>query len=79
MTGLVRRVLRWVRTPAVQLAGAVGVMVFGAALIALWVVGVMLIVGGVLWAVDALLREPGRGTDRLGSHDGVLERWRRAR
>lgn len=79
MTGLPRRLWGWVRTPAVQLAVAVGVMVSGAALIALWAVGVVLIVGGGLWAVDALLREPRSDVERLGSHDGVLERWRRAR
>lgn len=66
--------------PVVQLAAAFAVVLFGAALIALWAVGVVLVITGALWAADAVLRDPGsRSSGRLGSHDEVLERWRQAR
>jgi hypothetical protein len=69
-----------VNTVLAQLSVAVAVMLGGAALIGLWVVGVVLMVGGLLLAADAVLRD---STDtslrRPVSHEDVLERWRRAR
>jgi len=60
---------------------AVGVMLFGGSLIGAWCVGVLLIVGGLLVGLDALLRDSGTATGRkvTSSHEDVLERWRQAR
>lgn len=54
-------------------------MVGGGALIAWWMVGVMLMFGGLLWAVDALLIEAAPSGQARGTHEDVLERWRQAR
>jgi hypothetical protein len=70
-----------VTRPVVQLAAAVVVMLAGAWLIGWWAVGVVLIVVGVLIAVDAVLRDDGPDVSdmkRQLSND-VLERYRRAR
>jgi len=72
---------RWrrIRTPGFQFAAAVGIMIGGAALVAWWMVGVVLMIGGLLWSIDALLRDAAPSGDRRGSHADVLERWRQAR
>lgn len=70
--------LRRLRNPAVQLVAAVGVMVGGASLVAWWMVGIVLMVSGLLWAGDAVLRDTTPGGSRE-AHEDVLERWRRAR
>jgi len=71
--------------PVVQLALAAAVMLGGAALIAWWAVGVVLVVIGVLLGVDAVLRDDGsneladRRLSKQQLSDDVLERYRRAR
>lgn len=56
-------------------------MVGGAALVGAWCVGLLLIVGSLLVAGDALLRESPAETARAvrSTHEDVLERYRRAR
>jgi hypothetical protein len=54
-------------------------MVGGAALIGAWMVGVVLIVGGLLIAGDAFLRDIPAKNPTIIAHDDVLERYRRAR
>ena len=71
--------LRRLVSPPVQVVAAGAVMVGGAALIALWMVGVMLIVAGLLLALDALLRETPAAPEQVHGHEDVLERYRRAR
>lgn len=76
-----RRLLRPFGAPTFQVGAAGGIMVAGAALIALWAVGLVLIAFGALVAVDGLLRDSGgRPADirQLHTHDDVLERYRRA-
>lgn len=60
---------------------AVGGMLGGGALIGTWCMGLLLIVGSLLVAGDALLRDSATETEsrRVSSHEDVLERWRRAR
>ena len=73
---------RWrqrLQAPLIQLTAAVGVMVGGAALIGAWMVGVVLIVGGLLIAGDAFLRDIPAKNPTIIAHDDVLERYRRAR
>jgi len=72
---------RRARTPQAQLFAAVGGMLGGGALIGAWCVGLLLIVGSLLVAVDALLRDSDSETQArvASSHEDVLERWRRAR
>jgi len=71
--------------PVVQLALAAAAMLGGAALIAWWAVGVVLVVIGVLLGVDAVLRDDGsneladRRLSKQQLSDDVLERYRRAR
>jgi hypothetical protein len=67
-------------SPSVQLVCAVGVMVGGAWLIALWMVGAVLMAAGVLFAADAVFRDNGKpARPQLRTHEDVLERYRRAR
>ena len=68
-------------TPQAQLFAAVGGMLGGGALIGAWCVGLLLIVGSLLVAGDALLRDSATETQQrlASSHEDVLERWRRAR
>jgi hypothetical protein len=56
-------------------------MLGGGALIGTWCVGLLLIVGGLLVAGDALLRNSSTETESrmVSSHDEVIERYRRAR
>ena len=73
-----RRQLERLRAPIVQVIAAVGVMVGGAALIGAWMVGVVLMVGGLLIAGDAFLRDvPAK--PHIGGHENVIEAHRRAR
>lgn len=65
------------RSPVCQLVIAVVVMLCGAVLVAWWMVGVVLMAGGLLVAADAVLRDT-TAPLKLGSHEDVLERWRRA-
>lgn len=56
-------------------------MLFGAGLIGRWCVGLLLIVGGLLVAADAVLRDSDTAVGRrvTSTHEDVLERWRQAR
>jgi|SRR6266568_480934 len=73
----VLRASRFLRTPAAQLLSAVGGMCGGAALIGPWMVGIVLMLGSAAWGADAFLRDDHR-RPQAGSHEAVLERWRRA-
>jgi hypothetical protein len=54
-------------------------MVGGAYLVAVWAVGIVLMAGGLLFGLDALLREDtSRPRQGLTSHEQILERWKRA-
>ncbi len=66
--------------PVVQLVFAALVMLVGAWLIGWWAVGVVLVLAGLLVAVDAVLRDDTnvRESKQQLSNE-VLERWRRAR
>ena len=77
---VVTRLSRSVRTPGAQLLSAVGGMCGGAALIGPWMVGIVLMLASAGWGVDAFLRDDQRPARKqlLGSHEAVLERWRRA-
>jgi len=64
----------------VQLAAGVAVMVGGAWLISLWMVGIVLMLTGLGLGADAVLRDTGDGPQqRLHSHEDVLDRYRRAK
>ena len=65
--------------PVAELVAAVAVMLGGAWLIGWWAVGVVLVMFGVLIAVDAVLRDDVRRTSKNLPLNEVLERWRRAR
>lgn len=73
------RQLRRLRSPYVQMVAAACLMVAGAWLIAIWMVGAVLMVAGLLWTFDALLRDSGQAKDVKGTHEQVLERWKQAR
>lgn len=76
---------KWRRgwTAAVELVAAFAVMVAGAWLIALWAVGVVVVVAGAGLAADAVLRDTSPPADVLAARQGavedVLERYRQAR
>ena len=75
-----RRRFRWLRSPIVQLAVGVAVMVGGAWLISLWMVGIVLMLTGLGLGADAVLRDTGDSPQqRLHTHEDVLDRYRRAR
>jgi hypothetical protein len=79
-----RRIKKALRSPSAQLLTAAGVMVGGAALIGLWMVGIVLMVAGAGWGVDALLRNDNTDTSATrrtvqDAHEDVLERYRQAR
>ena len=68
-------------SPTAQLAYATAVALFGAWLIAMWAVGLLLIVFAGLVMADAVLRD-GRSDDRSepeSRHEEIMEHWRRAR
>ncbi len=69
------------KTPQAQLFAAIGGMLGGGALIGTWCVGLLLIIGGLLVAGDALLRNSDTETESrmINSHEEVIERYRRAR
>lgn len=75
----VRRRRGW-RSPTFQIAVAGVVMVAGAYLIALWMVGVVLMFWSILFAADALLRDSPHVQRRpVGTVEDVMERYRRAK
>jgi hypothetical protein len=65
--------------PVVELAVAAATMLAGAWLIGWWAVGLVLILLGVLGAVDAVLRDDTGRMSKQQLSDEVLERYRRAR
>ena len=71
--------VRKLRHPAWQLAAATGVMVGGAYLIAVWMVGAVLMAAGMLWAFDAVVRDSKPSKPASSANDQVLDRWRQAR
>lgn len=74
------RRLRGFRSPLAQAVYACALALFGAWLIAIWVVGLLLIVFALLIAVDALLRDAGEDRRQPQSrHEEIIERWRNAR
>ena len=75
-----RRISKALSRPTAQIVYAAIVALFGAWLIALWAVGLLLIVIAVFLCVDALLREnkPTKPA-QLTRHEEILERWRNAR
>ena len=75
--GLSVRALRGLRSPQTQLLSAIGGGVGGAYLIGTWMVGIVLMLGAVAWGADAFLRDDGKPA-QPGTHEAVLERFRRA-
>ena len=76
------RAVRAVSSPIAQLAYAAGLAVGGAWLIALWAVGLVIIVFATLLGVDAVLRDgrPANKTDEMRTrHEEILDRWREAK
>ena len=71
------RVDRVRSSPRVQIVAGTAVMVGGAWLIALWTVGVVLILGGLLFCLDALFRDAAGGRDEFDV-SSALERWRQS-
>ena len=63
------------RTPHAQMMAAVAVMLAGGYLIAVWVMGLILVVCGLLWAADALLRDIKPTDEDLSSHQALLRRY----
>ena len=73
---------RAVSSPVAQLAYAAGLAVGGAWLIALWAVGLVIILFSALLGVDAVLRDgrPASKADEMKTrHEEILQRWREAR
>ena len=73
----VSRSLTSLKSPQAQLLSAIGGCVGGAALIGTWMVGIVLMLGAVAWGADAFLRDDGKQA-QPGTHEAVLERFRRA-
>ena len=71
--------LRKLRSPIIQLVVAGAVMVGGAWLISLWMVGIVLMLLGLGLGADAVLRDDGNATTQRHTHEDILERYRRAR
>jgi hypothetical protein len=67
---------RFLHSPALQLLAATGVMVAGAWLIALWMVGIVLMLAGAYLGLDAVFRDTAQA-ERSGTVS-ARERWRRA-
>jgi hypothetical protein len=70
------------RSPIAQLVYAAAVAVGGAWLIALWAVGLVLILFAGLLGVDAVLRDgrPASKSDEMRTrHEEILDRWREAK
>jgi hypothetical protein len=80
-----RRLRAWVKaatSPIAQLVYAAALAVGGAWLIALWAVGLVLILFAGLLGVDAVLRDgrPANKADEMKTrHEEILDRWREAK
>ena len=80
MLRIPKRPVNWLRTPTAQILAAGLVMVGGAYLIALWMVGIVLMLAGLGLGADALLRDNSVSSRKpLPTHEDVLDRYRRAR
>lgn len=81
MTRRTRSYAQAARKPVAQLGYAAVLALAGAWLIAIWAVGVVLIVFAALLAADALLRDDATPEDAptKTTHDEILERWRNMR
>jgi hypothetical protein len=62
------------RSPRTQILAGTAVMVGGAWLIAVWTVGLVLIIGGLLFCFDALFRDAAADRDEFDS--SPIDRWR---
>lgn len=66
-------------SPTAQILYAAAVALFGGWLIALWVVGLLLILFAFVLVGDALLREGTPEEKPQTRHEEILDRWRKAR
>lgn len=73
-----RKAVRKLKTPSAQVCSAVVVMLAGGYLIAVWVMGLLMVLGGLLWAADALLRNVKDDDQDLSSHQAILRRYERS-
>ena len=76
-----RTIGRRLRSPQAELLVALAAAVGGAWLIALWAVGLVIIVFAMLVAADAVLRDSGKSEKPVEQtrHDEIMEQWRKAR
>ena len=74
-----RKVGQHLVTPVAQLIYAAAIALFGAWLIAVWVMGLLIILFALCLAVDAMLREGKPEKKPETRHEEILERWKRAR
>ena len=77
-----RRAVKAASSPVAQLVYAAGLAVGGAWLIALWAVGVVIILFAALLGMDAVLRDgrpAGKADEMKSRHEEILQRWREAR
>ncbi len=81
----VRAVGRGIVSPVTEFVFAVGLSLFGASLIALWAVGICVVMLGLFLVTDAALRDgwPTRKKQEKppaqSRHEEILEQWRKAR
>ena len=73
------RVAGALTNPVAQILYAAALALFGAWLIAMWVVGLVVILFALFVGVDALLREGRPAKKPETRHDEIIERWRNAR
>ena len=66
-------------SPIAQIVYAAALALFGAWLIAVWVIGLLLIIFAVIIGLDALLREGKPAAKPETRHEEILQRWREAR
>lgn len=71
----VKRVKRIRQSPRTQIAFGTLVMMAGAYLIALWMVGIVVVVGGLLFCLDGLFRDAAVSRE-FGATP--IDRWRNA-
>lgn len=73
-----RKHARKLRTPHAQLVAAALGMLAGGYLIAVWVMGLILIVICGLFAVDAFLRDVKPVDEDLSSHHAIMRRYQQS-
>ncbi len=80
-----RAAVRAVRSPVTEFVFAVGLSLFGASLIALWAVGMFVVMLGLFLVTDAALRDGWPTRKKVekpaaqSRHEEILEQWRKAR